>query len=415
MVGVNKTVFNNGGVPMATSADEFYQRQSLANQSQSNEQARLAAMLQDAAANRALQLQTMGSFADRAGQAANMQNAGFAHDTSMEGLRGTNALAVGKQAGDFNIAGIREGNMPEFGRQAIHMKEYGDARDDNAANREFGNAVAEYKLNALKNRGGQPAPSVMGPLFADQGNAVEPGSLMRPASAFGNVFANAANGAPAAPATSQGGGVDDEFLRQILGMPSNRPSEQEGYNRKQVELARRAAPLQEAQKIAFQSGRVNEGIALGKQIDAIFGGNTDYSAVAAAYKPTAAESEAKATANATAASEGFDFKSSIAEIDSLAKDFRNGAAGKGEVLQKADELVKRLVQREIPEQQAKQLVGQQLDKTLPGLGRDILSGISSVAAAVVDPRVWVGARDPNANVGNASELRSDLKNSGYLR
>ncbi len=156
MPGLNKTVFNNGGVPVATSADEFYQRQNLANQGQAMDQARLAAQMQDAAANRALQLQTMGSFADRAGQATAAQTAGFAHDTSMEGLRGSNALAQGKQAGEFSLEGINAGNVPRMTQLANDQNRWETERGDMAPQRALAGKYATVEGDML------------GRLFADQ-------------------------------------------------------------------------------------------------------------------------------------------------------------------------------------------------------------------------------------------------------
>lgn len=156
MPGTLKTVFNNGGVPIATSADEFYQRQRLANQAQSSDDARLQAQLQDNAANRALQLQTMGTYADKARDATAAQQAGYTHATGLETMRGSNALALGKQSDDGALGRVYAGNVPQMTALDNEQTRWTETRKDGAARRGLDDQYAKVEGNML------------GRVFADQ-------------------------------------------------------------------------------------------------------------------------------------------------------------------------------------------------------------------------------------------------------
>ncbi len=98
----------------------------------------------------------------------------------------------------------------------------------------------------------------------------------------------------------------------------------------------------------------------------------------------------------------------------MAARVRNGEAGPDEVVQLADRWVQSIVQSgggKVTPEMAKQMVGEQLDKSLPGLGRDILSGISAGVAGFV-----TGDKTGRfGNVGSATQTRNALRGSGYLR
>lgn len=177
MPGTMKTVFNNGGVPIATSADEFYQRQRLANQAQSSDDARLQAQLADNAANRALQLQTMGTYADKARDAQAAQQAGYTQATGLETLRGSNALALGRQGNEGALAVANVGNVVPLRALDNEQSRWADTRKDGAARRALDDQYATVEGNML------------GRVFADRA-------------------ADATSGAPAQPMTQ------DQMLKQ---------------------------------------------------------------------------------------------------------------------------------------------------------------------------------------------------------
>lgn len=168
MPGTLKTVFNNGGVPIATSADEFYQRQRLANQAQASDDARLQAQLQDSAANRALQLQTMGDYASRAREAQTARQEGYAHETGLETMRGGNALALGKQSGENALAVANVGNVVPLRALDNEQARWVEARKDGAARRALDDQYATVEGNML------------GRVFADQAASTATGAPAQP-------------------------------------------------------------------------------------------------------------------------------------------------------------------------------------------------------------------------------------------
>jgi hypothetical protein len=150
MPGNLSSFSNPGGTPVATSADEFYQRQALAAKAASQQDAALAAMLSEGAANRAHQLTLAGSYADKSRDMRDVQQAGFAHDTGMEGLRGTNALALGKQGNEGALQRTQISVQPQMDRNALDREKYANEWNAGAPERNTTRAIFEEQGDLIK-------------------------------------------------------------------------------------------------------------------------------------------------------------------------------------------------------------------------------------------------------------------------
>jgi len=141
------------------------------------------------------------------------------------------------------------------------------------------------------------------------------------------------------------------------------------------------------------------------------------SPVSAAFAPTATEAAATSDAAAATAASGFDFNDGLRQLKSVAADVRNGRANPQDVVDIANVIQQKLIERRISPDQAKAMIGDQLDKELPGIGRDIMSGIQATVATPFRAvgSLFGGNVDAFENVGNASATRGALKQSGYLR
>ena len=145
-----RSFFNPNGSEQSTGVDSLREAALARRQAAGMQSAEMQARLTDAAANRALQLQMGGSYADRSRDAAGARTEGFAHDTAMEGQRGTNALAVGRQSGEFGLAGIMEGNVPELGRQAEQRRQWDAVRGDTQTERDLASAYSGAELGMVR-------------------------------------------------------------------------------------------------------------------------------------------------------------------------------------------------------------------------------------------------------------------------
>ncbi len=453
ILGSLSTFSNPGGTPIATSADEYYQRQVLADQARNGQDAQLAAML---AMN--------GTFADKTAAAAKAQSDLFAHQDSANAGLYANNLAVGKQSGDYGLKNIYAGNVPEMTRQQNLMTEYNNTREDNASDRELHalsnqaliGGYKDYLGNAPAPGAPAPTPNVMSSLFNNFGLPNKPaqfsmvpntpgyvsptGTAPTVPGDYSSVFSDAAYpkaqataSAPLSATSSIGGGPahpQDAGISRALqlayirdpaaAIADARAETTRRNNRLDVASAAQSKSLSDALDRVRSLQRTD---LIAPITDAM-----DYIATNGIGKPefndlinkaselNASESNQLAANEMQAWRASPQFAAGIQDILDVAKLNRNGTESISNVLAKADALAQTIASGKgshISLEQAKQLIGEQMQAGLPGLGRDILSGIGSVAASVVDPRVWSGARDPNANVGNASALRNALMNSGY--
>lgn len=135
----NGSVQTNGLDQLNEAAAARAQQAALRAQDLQAQREILQAQLADSAANRALQLQTMGSFADKAGVEERMQagRLGSAMDIAKLGETGATERA--------NI-GIR----PQMAGIGLAMDQYKDSRNDTASQRAYQEAIAQGKLGLVK-------------------------------------------------------------------------------------------------------------------------------------------------------------------------------------------------------------------------------------------------------------------------
>ncbi len=98
------------------------------------------------------------------------------------------------------------------------------------------------------------------------------------------------------------------------------------------------------------------------------------------------------------------YQFSLDDIIKTAQDVRRGKASPDEVVAKRDAMVNELVKRRVDPATAKSIINQQLDKALPGLMNDFMSGVTATLGAASIPFGGVGYK----NVGTASETRKAL-------
>lgn len=443
-----RSALDINGTTQATSADEYYQRQRLLNQQQANNNAQLQAELQDHAAQRALQLQTMGSYADRAKAEMDNQNRLFTHQDTHD----TNFFAN-------DLAGKRltnEGNLADtYAAQAAQMaglKQQGDWHqqtwDAGAKARELTNANLQDELDARAQfkdmvNGGQPpgnggGAAPIGPreIFQDLGTnklvggayapiGVGTSATPPPPAPTANPFGNSGGYVPSsAGAGGTGNGLDDRlaqlmkignarshYLHPELYTADDRLAAQDAITQRNAETEKQdklLGVLQDSYTAkgdsanAFKVAQQRLGLIQNKGAPINIGQFSD------ALTQTPAQVEARSTANAATATAGFDFQNTIADIKDLAKKSAWGEVDQNEVLDTAKALVARLVQNQISEPQAKQLIGQQLDAALSGQGGGDGFGnwTRNVAGAIIPGAAGRVIAAPN-------QLRAALEQAGF--
>lgn len=131
-------------------------------------------------------------------------------------------------------------------------------------------------------------------------------------------------------------------------------------------------------------------------------GLDQFASIAGTMTPDLATQDIQSTQATQAYQATPNYDLSLQDILKTAQDVRNGRADPSEVVAKRDAMVNELIKRKVDPETAKSIVNQQLDKALPGVFRDILSGISAWNASILS------ASNRFGNVGAASQTRSAL-------
>ncbi len=130
--------------------------------------------------------------------------------------------------------------------------------------------------------------------------------------------------------------------------------------------------------------------------------------IAKAMAPSGAQIEGISNAGAEEARAGFDFPNTVADLKTLAKKAQFGQVDQNEVIDTAKSLVERLKKNnQVSDAQAKQMVGQELDAALPGVGEGTGFGNWIRGAASYIP----GAA--GRVTGEPLELRAALAAEGF--
>ena len=131
----------------------------------------MAAMLAEGKANREQQLALSGTYADKSRDMMAAQQAGFAHNTGMESMRGANALALGKQGDEGALDRVYAGNMPQMTQLSNSQTRWETERGDNASQRALASKYADVEGNMLGRLFADQAPTAPG---ADGTTPVQP-------------------------------------------------------------------------------------------------------------------------------------------------------------------------------------------------------------------------------------------------
>jgi len=402
--------YDPNGTTRATSADEFGMRDNLMRRQAQSQDAELRARLQDAAANRALQLQMGGSFADRSAadthqtgmrinrdvDLARLQNQGniatqgtfdqqrmarqaelaqagglqaddrtarLAHESSMQGMRGEQAMGLDRQQGESRLANTRLGLEPVNARLA---------QDRIASDREW--TAGEPQRYAANEEA-----ELIGSLFRRMGP----------------------NGSPMNP--------QDKMLMDTLLRLKGRPVDTYPRDRADKLADENRAALRDTQKIAYQAAIEKGDFARAQEIatemisDAPGKGFSP--AMASAFTPTAIQTDQQEGDRAAAAVKTFAFTNGIETLKRKAAEIRVSGGDPQELAVLANGIKNQLQKMGVPEARAKELIRAQLNKDLPGVGSDVFNALLMV------PSLGQGSAD---GFGSATANRSALRPGGFV-
>jgi len=352
----------------------------------------MQARLQDAAANRALQLQMGGSYSDRS-----------ANDASQAGLERTGRMDIARMNDTGQTTRANIANQPEFGRQGMQMQQYNDMRADGATMR----GVESDLYSRIGAGFGAPAaggPVTPGAIFADQGaGAATPANAEHPLDVGLRRFTALQT-------------------RNIIEDPVAKSARERKDKRQDAEFDRDSRMLEKAMDKATDNGdweTVTALQALGKQVGASTPGDgagpvTGNQAFRKAFDLNAQQKNANQNTAGAAAALDFNFNQGLQEINRLASDVVNRKTDSSAVIAKASEMRDLLVRDyKMTDERARDLIGKELDKTLPGLGTDIVSTLENFSVPVAT--LGLGTLLPGSpRPGAATGTRQGLRGAGFL-
>lgn len=376
---------NPSGSVRATGVDQLAEQAASRKASEALQREMLNASLSEGAANRAQDLTLQGSFQDRGNLQDRMLQAQLAATREQQQL-----------ANQGSAETARIGVSPQLARVGLEQAQYKDRRGDTANQRGMDEYLASKQMELTRkafDSFGQPVAGANAPGIP--GGAFQRGAV--------------AAGYGAAPSGGAGGG-DAALLQMIQDMRDPAGAREARMRSEDRRWAVEDRGL--ARRDKFTEAAIAAAAAKGDYTTvAKLMGEGDQGAIVDAFKPTPAEAEKRGGELATEAEGGFDFQNTLRDIDDASEAVRIGAATPQSLVQKANDLVARLVQRQIPEAQAKALISEHLNKRLPGLGTDIMRFVGGVFETALPFGSVVD--EPFKGVGRASENRTALRGAGY--